>query len=114
MRTIRCIALVAFTQFVPGFGQVHGDPDSSDERAQFPMVPEVMIEMLVEADKIDVPEESLPRAAEQITREHLGFGKYRIVGPGVPVDTIVTGKANADAYIAEMLASVGDEGGAPL
>lgn len=40
MKLVQMAALVAFTRFVPGHGQVHGDPDSSDEKARLPMVPE--------------------------------------------------------------------------
>lgn len=49
-----CKALRAFTEFVPGYGQVHGDPDSNDNK--MPKVPNKAIDKLVGEDKIEAPE----------------------------------------------------------
>lgn len=55
MDTIKCKAKVAFTEFVSGYGQVHGDPDSSDVKARTPAIPVTIIERLSEAGKIVAP-----------------------------------------------------------
>lgn len=72
MKTIACEALVAFTEFVPSFGQVHGDPDSSLKEAQKPEVPVGAIAKLVDEGRIKAPKgfkaeeaEEAPAADEQ-------------------------------------------------
>jgi hypothetical protein len=55
MKTIACRALVAFTQFVPGYGQVHGDPGSSLKEAKNPDVPESVIQQLADEGRIEAP-----------------------------------------------------------
>lgn len=44
METVACKALKAFTQFVPDYGQVHGDPESTLKEAKTPLVPVSMVE----------------------------------------------------------------------
>ncbi len=56
MNTVKCTALVAFTHFVPGYGQVHGDPANSNPLAQAPEVPESAVQQLVDEGKISAPE----------------------------------------------------------
>ena len=53
METIKCKALVAFTHHVPGFGQVHGDPDN--KKAKTPDVPVNAVAWLVEHGRIEEP-----------------------------------------------------------
>lgn len=62
-----CTALRAFTEFVPGFGQVHGDPDSKDNK--MPNVPNGVIDKLVGEDKIEAPEAVAPEAQDDETEE---------------------------------------------
>ncbi len=50
--TVKCKALQAFSLFVSGYGIVHGDPDSSDDKATDPLVPVRAIAQLVEAGNI--------------------------------------------------------------
>lgn len=56
METIACKALVAFTQFVPGYGQVHGDPESSDEAARNPKVPVHYVDLIAANGGVEAPE----------------------------------------------------------
>lgn len=51
--TTVCKALRAFTEFVPGYGQVHGDPNSKDSKK--PKIPNYVIDKLVAEDKIEKP-----------------------------------------------------------
>ncbi|WP_066112345.1 MULTISPECIES: hypothetical protein [unclassified Blastomonas] len=76
MKLIRCMALRAFTQFVPGFGQVHGDPDNQDEAVQFPMVPESHVDLLVDEGKIEAPEDE-PVAPEPVPAPRAKRGKSK-------------------------------------
>lgn len=119
MNTIKCLALVAFTHFVAGFGMVHGDPDSDDDKAKNPNVPEDAVEYLVESGKIEAPD--LAEHVSPFKMKHLKFGNYLITGPGVAPDTTVKGKKDAEAMIKALeeayAAGEGapaDEGGAPV
>ncbi|WP_417615311.1 hypothetical protein [Parasphingorhabdus sp.] len=58
-----CKALRAFTEFVPGYGMVHGDPDSKDNK--MPEVPNKAIDKLVGEDKIEAPEAEASVAKSQ-------------------------------------------------
>jgi hypothetical protein len=55
METIACKALKAFTQFVPDYGQVHGDPENSSKDAQKPLVPVTLVAALAEQGLIEMP-----------------------------------------------------------
>lgn len=55
METIACKALVAFTQFVPEYGQVHGDPDSSDKEARNPKVPTDFVKKFADSGFVALP-----------------------------------------------------------
>ncbi len=55
METIACKALVTFTQFVPEYGQVHGDPDNSLKKAKRPLVPVSHIVKFAEEGFIELP-----------------------------------------------------------
>ncbi|EQA97282.1 hypothetical protein [Sphingobium sp. HDIP04] len=113
MKTIQCRALKAFTQFIAGYGQVHGDPGSSDEKARLPMVPEDAVAMLIEAGKIEV--EGLAITTSAFTMTAIPGGRFKVEGPGIEPAKIIKGKANAEQYLmmaeqahlqAEMLASM--------
>lgn len=72
MKTIACEALATFTRFVPDYGQVHGDPESSLKEAQKPEVPVSAVAELVDAGFIKAPKgfkaaeaEEAPAADEQ-------------------------------------------------
>jgi hypothetical protein len=55
METLACKALVAFTQFVPDYGQVHGDPDNKLKEAQNPLVPTSHIVKFADQGLIEIP-----------------------------------------------------------
>lgn len=121
MNLIRCQALRAFTQFVPGFGQVHGDPDNQEEAVQFPMVPESHVQFLANEGKIEAPEcldaepevekELEPRtvadgetltAAPLFTVTHVSGPNFDVFGPGMDAPERVKGKAAAEELAARL------------
>ena len=53
--TVTCKALVAFTQFVSGYGMVHGDPDSSDKAATHPAIPVEEVARFVKSELVKAP-----------------------------------------------------------
>lgn len=55
MKTITCLALREFTQFVEGFGMVVGAPESSLDEAKKPQVPEHVVGQFVEAGLVKAP-----------------------------------------------------------
>lgn len=127
---IKVAALVAFS-IVTKSGVIHGDPDNSDEKAQYPMVPEDRVDELLDAGKIallkkdaesdseSVDEEGTgdPDAESDFAMTHIAGGRFRISGPGVPPDTVVKGKAAAEAMISDLRAaavSTADDYGAPV
>jgi hypothetical protein len=57
MEKIACKALRDFTQFVPGYGMVHGDPNNSDPQVKHPDIPVTVLDLLKEEGKV----EELPR-----------------------------------------------------
>jgi hypothetical protein len=69
MKTIACKALVAFTQFVPDYGQVHGDPDSSLKEAQKPEVPVSAIQQLADEGRIEAPKGFKADSADEAPAE---------------------------------------------
>ncbi|PZU59826.1 MAG: hypothetical protein DI547_04945 [Sphingobium sp.] len=113
MDTIACKAQRAFTYFVPGYGQVHGDPDNAEARE--PLVPVSVISHLVDQEKIEEPDGWVDPAADttpppppsdpapvgdtSITMTHLGRGRYEIKGPGVPEGTFAQGKRDAQTMV---------------
>lgn len=118
IETIACKALRSFTQFVPGYGQVHGDPDNSE--ATDPLIPVTYIDHLIFEDKIEEPagwtdRKAAEAAAEHAARypqsgddndepspfgmEHKGGGKWLITGPGVDPETYVQGKRDATTTV---------------
>lgn len=70
--TTPCKALESFSEFVFGYGVVHGDPDSTDKTAKTPAVPNHVIDHLVgrgviaspkgRASAVDAPAEEAPAA----------------------------------------------------
>ena len=54
MTTVTAAAKVAFTHYVPGYGQVHGDPKGS-KQAKKPTVPESVVGLLIERGFITKP-----------------------------------------------------------
>ena len=62
---IKVAALVAFS-IVTKTGVIHGDPENSDEKAQYPMVPEDRVDDLLAAGKIALLEEDEPKAEPKI------------------------------------------------
>lgn len=55
VETVKCKALVAFTQFVSGYGMIHGDPDSTDKAANNPEVPVDEVAGLVARELVKAP-----------------------------------------------------------
>lgn len=112
MKTIRCVALVAFTQFVAHYGQVHGNPDADDAREVD--VPVDLVDQLVAEGKIAAPDDTVAEPRRVIgefgdfTMTHQGFGRYLVEGPGIAPDTIVKGKADAETMIEALRAHVAD------
>lgn len=121
MTLVKCIALMAFTQFVPGYGQVHGDPDNSE--AKEPEVPFDFVQKLIEENKVEAPDgwnavEPETEATEpNFVAIHLGGGAYAISGVGLEAPERVKGKVAAYDRIAELEADLAkkaaDEGDAP-
>lgn len=102
IKTIKCAALMAFTQFVPGYGMVHGDPDN--EGASEPEVPVTYIEQLEREGRIEPPagwagEAGDAEAPRLFSIKHVGGGMYEIFGPGVEPGTKVKGKVDAQTTI---------------
>ncbi|MDQ4421466.1 hypothetical protein OOT33_13645 [Sphingobium sp. DEHP117] len=62
MPLVKCKAIRVFTEFVSNFGMVHGNPEGSDEKARFPMVPEEAVAKLAAEGKVEpVDPDSLPQ-----------------------------------------------------
>jgi hypothetical protein len=55
MKTIPCTALVEFTVFVEGFGQVVGAPESSLDEARKPAIPEHALDRFIEGGMVKAP-----------------------------------------------------------
>lgn len=55
MKTIPCTALVEFTVFVEGFGQVVGAPESSLDEARKPAIPEHALDRFIEGGLVKAP-----------------------------------------------------------
>lgn len=55
MKTITCTALVEFTRFVEGYGQVVGAPESSLKEAQRPEVPASAVAQFVKDGLVKAP-----------------------------------------------------------
>ncbi|HEX5183590.1 MAG TPA: hypothetical protein VFW19_10620 [Allosphingosinicella sp.] len=85
METIRCKALMPFTEHVPGHGQVHGDPDSSLEKARFPEVPAHVVDKLADRRRV----------------ERIGDGEAAAEAPAKPKGKKAAAEAPADAPPAE-------------
>lgn len=54
--------------------------------------------------------EAVPPVVDKVTMVHVGFGKYAISGPGVPPDTVIQGKKDAQTYVDDMNAKAANEG----
>jgi hypothetical protein len=80
MALIKCKALRVFTDFVPKFGMVHGDPDGSSERARFPSVPEDVAAKFVLEGKVEA---ALPDFDASALRVNRGTGKIMTPVEGV-------------------------------
>lgn len=113
MDMIKCKALDHFTEFVDGLGQVHGDPNNSDERVSHPLVPAHIVDGLIERGKIEVlgdgAEFSAPISSGEdlvtFAMEHVGGGRFSITGPGLVEPEIVKGKDKAQARVDELKAA---------
>ena len=55
-QTLKCAALSCFTRFIPGYGQVHANPESSIEADHFVELPEGHALMLADEGLIELPE----------------------------------------------------------
>ena len=64
MKTIACLALCEFTQFVEGHGMVVGAPDSSLDEAKRPEVPEHVVDQFVADGLIKAPKGRAKAEAE--------------------------------------------------
>lgn len=67
MKTITCLALREFTQFVEGHGMVVGAPESSLDEAKEPQVPEHVVGQFVETGLVKAPKgwaKAKPAAAD--------------------------------------------------
>lgn len=60
----RVRALSARTHFVPGFGQVHFDPENSKDEVRFPSLPEDQIDLLVQRGWVADDVTTAPAAPE--------------------------------------------------
>lgn len=139
MPTITCTALTFFIEHVPNFGQVYGDPNSDDEDARHPRVPECAVQRLVDAGQIEAPEPTLaamcdailadnaelaiePRAladgetltaAPLFTVTHVSGPNFDVFGPGMDAPERIKGKAVAKARAAELEAAMAEPIDAP-
>jgi len=112
MDVIRIRALKPFTIFVPNFGMLVFNPGDVGP------APAVHARDHIEGGLAEEVEED---EGDGFTIEHLGFGRYRITGPGIEGEEITTGgKAVAEARVEELKEAVngspstetGDEGDA--
>lgn len=123
MNTVNRKALKAFTHFVPGYGQVHGNPEADD--AKVVKVPVGSVDQLVAEGKIGEedmkPAKAVTRAAPAAAKPqgdgdfaatYTPVGKYEITGPGLSEPEIFKGnKAGAEARIAELRQAALDAAG---
>lgn len=75
MKIIDCTALRAFTQYVPEYGMVHGNPDSEDSKNVG--VPETVLALLIEEEKVrplDAGHEPAPAPQNLPQLDHDGDG----------------------------------------
>lgn len=119
MAKIVCTVLATFTQFVPGQGMVHGNPDADD--AKTVQVPEEAVAGLVAEGKIKAPDgfevAVAPGATSPFTFKMTRPGRWEITGPGLEQPEVVQGKkAVAEKRVAELeaaMVSAGAGEGAP-
>jgi hypothetical protein len=112
MAIIVCTVLATFTQFIPGRGMVHGNPDAED--AKTVQVPEEAVAGLVAEGKIEAPDgftlpaaTSAPSAPSPFTFKMTRPGRWEITGPGLATPEIVQGKkAVAEKRVAELEAAL--------
>lgn len=69
VETVKCKALVAFTRYVSGYGQVHGDPDSKLKAAVTPEVPVEAVTRFVEDGFVAAPKGFLEALEKDATQE---------------------------------------------
>lgn len=81
MTLVKCKALRAFTEFVSGFGMVHGDPDNQSEKARFPEMPEEAAVKLISEGKVEAS--SLPEFDAATLRTSEGTGKVMTAIEGI-------------------------------
>lgn len=62
MPMVKTKALVAFTEFVQGYGQVHGNPDGSSDDARFPKFPEHVAERLAAEKRVELVQSAKGKA----------------------------------------------------
>ena len=67
--TTPCKALEPFSEFVFGYGVVHGDPDSTDKTAKTPEVPNHVIDRLVGRGYIVAPKGWAPSSDDAPAEE---------------------------------------------
>lgn len=113
MDTIECVARKAFTKFVPGYGQVHGDPEGVEE-ARVVDVPVDYVDELVQAgnliDPFDEPEEiaddddDLPPHVHDFVTGGAG-GYWDVQAPWMADPVRVQGRQAANAKAAEIEAA---------
>lgn len=113
MEMIKCKALEDFTEFVDGLGQIHGDPNNSDERVSHPEVPASRVAGLVERGKIELPavlhHDEGDQETASFTMKHVGAGIWAISGPGLDEPEKVKGKHAAEARMAELTDAAKDQ-----
>lgn len=117
MDTIECKALRVFTQFIPGYGQIHGNPDAKD--AAKVRVPVDAVDTLVLEGKIEEPDSHPVKGAfetGEFTVTPIPGGRYRITGPGMAKPETIKGKVETEVRVAELrdaLHADGDLGDGP-
>jgi hypothetical protein len=109
-------ALTAFTVFVQGFGQVHGDPDNKD--ARIVKVPEHALHLFEGKVEPVEPKASTTRKATPGVEDYEGYelkripiGRYEVSGPGITEPVTIKGKAEAKAYVDGIIEGGPKEGG---
>jgi hypothetical protein len=107
---IKCVALAVFTRFVEGYGQVHGDPESSLDEAVNPLVPVGSVASFVRDGLVSCdgfvsgepePNED-PAPTANFVAKHVGAGAFDITGPGLDEPERVKGTTVAEVRVAEL------------
>lgn len=86
METIICEARSVFTEFVSGYGMVHGDPDSSDGAATNPAIPVSIVQRLTDGRVIKKPKGWVAPEAEAVAEVSEAGPEAEAVAESAPAE----------------------------